>query len=94
MLWKWVPLVLEVVFSEGAAAITFPAMLNGRIEHAGETDEWPLDLEKDQTINLEVLAEAFGSKLDSMISIVDQRGRNALVLFQYSRARSRQAVSA
>ncbi len=50
---------------------TPPAMLNGCIAHPGEIDAWSVDLKKGQTLALQVLAAALGSKLDSMLTVSD-----------------------
>jgi hypothetical protein len=61
--------------SDGAAAIALPAMLNGRIDRAGDVDFWPLQLENGQTIMLDVLAEQLGSRLDSVLTIQGADGK-------------------
>ena len=35
------------------------AIVNGRIEHAGDADVWPVDMENGQTLLLDLLAEGF-----------------------------------
>jgi len=59
--------------SEGTAFAP-PAMLNGCIAHPGEIDAWSVELKKGQTLALQVLAAALGSKLDSMLTVSDASG--------------------
>ena len=62
-------------FKADTAAITVPAMLNGRIERAGDADVWPVQCQKGQTLLLDVLASQLGSRLDSVLSIHGEDGK-------------------
>ena len=62
-------------YQEGAAEIVLPAMLNGRIEKPGQTDEWPVTLEKGQMLQLGMLAAKLGSRLDSVVTIHGPDGK-------------------
>ena len=61
--------------SPDVRAVALPAMLNGRIDRPGDIDVWPLELEKAQTVLLEILADKLGSRLDSVLVIVDADGK-------------------
>ena len=58
-----------------APAVTLPAMLNGRIDHPGDMDAWPIDLEKGGAVALEIIAEKLGSRLDSVLTVCDADGK-------------------
>ncbi len=57
-----------------AAATPLPAMLNGRIDHPGDVDAWPIDLEKGAAVTLEILAAHLESSLDSVLTVCDADG--------------------
>ncbi len=57
------------------AATPLPAMLNGRIDHPGDVDLWPIDLEKGVAVTLEILAAQLGSRLDSVLTVSDADGK-------------------
>ncbi|MGF1583226.1 MAG: WD40 repeat domain-containing protein [Gemmataceae bacterium] len=61
----------EVVETRTPSMITVPTVANGRISEPGERDLWRFRGEKGQRIILEVTADRLGSKLDSMIEILD-----------------------
>ncbi len=56
-------------------AVPLPAMLNGRIDHPGDVDSWPIDLEKGAAVTLEIIAEKLGSRLDSVLTVSDADGK-------------------
>ncbi len=58
---------------EGRVAL--PAMLNGFISQPGEVHEWKVSLEANTSLQLEVLASALGSRLDSVLTLVDDKGK-------------------
>ncbi len=72
----------EVVRPYGAGAgvgetdgISLPVMLNGCIATPGEFHDWRIRLESGTCVRLEVLAEVLGSRLDSVLSLLDSEGR-------------------
>ena len=52
-----------------------PAICNGCIVKPGQMDAWTVRLEKGQSVLLETLAAQLGSRLDSMLSVVDADGK-------------------
>jgi len=52
-----------------------PGVLNGCIASPGETHEWRLRLEPSSILRAEVIASALGSRLDSVLTLVDGQGR-------------------
>ncbi len=52
-----------------------PGVLNGCILAPAQVHEWPVRLEPKTTLRAEVLASALGSRLDSVLSLVDGNGR-------------------
>ena len=48
---------------------------NGRIARPGEVDAWPVLLKKGETVDLEVRAGRLGSPLDSVLTVVDDTGK-------------------
>jgi hypothetical protein len=65
----------EVIENPGKPlSLPLPGVANGRISKGGETDEWILDLKKDQTVQLELFAASLGSRLDSRVSVIDGAG--------------------
>jgi hypothetical protein len=72
----------EVVRPYGAGAgtgetqsVSLPSILNGCIAMPGEFHDWRLNLEAGTCLRLEVLAEVLGSRLDSVLSLLDAGGR-------------------
>jgi len=72
----------EVTRAYGAAASTaathphpLPCVFNGCISTPGEAHEWRVMLESGTSLQLEVLAAALGSRLDSVLSLLDPDGR-------------------
>jgi hypothetical protein len=61
--------------TKDAEPVKLPALLNGRIDHAGEQDDWPVDLGNGQTVMFDVLAELLGSRLDSVLTLLDAEGK-------------------
>lgn len=59
--------------TEGRVAL--PAMLNGFISQPGEVHEWKVSLEANTSLQLEVLASALGSRLDSVLTLIDDKGK-------------------
>ncbi|HTU16436.1 MAG TPA: c-type cytochrome domain-containing protein [Gemmataceae bacterium] len=57
------------------AAIPIPGTANGRIEQPGATQTWRFQAKKGQRLLVEVNARRAGSPLDSMIEILDSKGR-------------------
>lgn len=65
------PEVLEPEAGAMATRITFPANLNGRIQRAGEIDDWTFEAKKGDEFDLEVRAARLGSPLDAVLQIFD-----------------------
>lgn len=55
--------------------IAVPAVLNGRILHPGEVDAWTFNGAKGETLELDLKAARLGSRLDSVLTIVDSAGK-------------------
>lgn len=53
------------------ARVTFPAILNGRIQQAGEIDDWSFEAKQGAEFDFDVRAARLGSPLDSVLQIVD-----------------------
>ncbi len=58
-----------------AQNISLPAVLNGRIEAAGQVDEWKIVAKKGDLFDVEMRAGRLGSKLDAVVTIVDSTGK-------------------
>lgn len=58
-----------------ANLVELPAVLNGRIEAAGQVDEWKWQGEKGEVVEFELRAARLGSKLDGVLTIVDAGGK-------------------
>ena len=63
--------ILEPAAGATATRVTFPANLNGRIQRAGEVDEWNFEAQKGDDFDFDVRAARLGSPLDSVLQIVD-----------------------
>ncbi|HET6323749.1 MAG TPA: PPC domain-containing protein [Planctomycetaceae bacterium] len=59
----------------GAHRATLPAILNGRILHAGEADVWQVPAHKGDSYLLDLRAGRLGSLLDSVLTILDSKGK-------------------
>jgi hypothetical protein len=59
----------------GAHRASLPAILNGRILHAGEADVWQVPARKGDSYVLDVRAGRLGSLLDSVLTILDSKGK-------------------
>ncbi|MDA1018300.1 MAG: PPC domain-containing protein [Planctomycetota bacterium] len=59
------------------AAITFesPCVLNGRIDQPGQIDRWSFAASKGDRLEFEVRASRLGSRLDSILRILDAEGK-------------------
>jgi len=72
------PEVLEVpasTASKSGQTFTAPAVLNGQIATAGETDTWSFAAKKGETLVVEVRAASLGSSLDSVLTVVDSNSK-------------------
>ncbi|MFN7805097.1 MAG: PPC domain-containing protein, partial [Planctomycetaceae bacterium] len=75
---EWPELVEDSTRAEVAAASTVQSpgfIANGRIARPGEVDVWPVLLKKGETVDLEVRAGRLGSPLDSVLTVVDDTGK-------------------
>jgi len=71
-------LVENVARAAGASASAPMApgfIANGRILQPGEVDAWPVLLKKGEVVDLEVRAGRLGSPLDSVLTLVDETGK-------------------
>jgi hypothetical protein len=57
-----------------ANAISLPTGINGRIQNAKDYDAFKFHVEKDQRWIFEVMAQRFGSPLDALLTLTDDRG--------------------
>jgi hypothetical protein len=55
--------------------ITGPAILNSRIEKAGQVDSWPIQLRKGEAMQFELRAGRLGSPLTGVLAILDAAGK-------------------
>jgi hypothetical protein len=58
-----------------AQEITLPASIGGTIGRAGDSDAFKFKAAKNQTLVFQVLAAAFGSRLDSVLTLLDANGK-------------------
>lgn len=58
-----------------ALPLTLPAIVNGRIEHAGDEDVFCFTGRAGDPIVAEVVARRLGSPLDSVLTVCDEQGR-------------------
>ncbi len=58
-----------------AQAISLPASIGGAMGKAGDNDYFKFKVEKNQTLVFQVLAAAFGSRLDSVLTLLDASGK-------------------
>jgi hypothetical protein len=68
--------LLEVETTDNATqACSFPAVLNGRIQSAGDVDLWKFAAKKGVEYDFDVRAARLGSPLDAVIEITDAMGK-------------------
>lgn len=65
------PEVLEPADKAAPPQVTFPAVINGRIQRPGETDDWTFSAKKGEEFDFDLRAARLGSPLDSVLQIVD-----------------------
>ena len=58
-----------------AQRITLPLVINGRINHPGDSDMFSFDGHKGENIVVEVYARRLGSPLDSLVRILNSKGK-------------------
>lgn len=58
--------------------VRWPAVLNGRIDRAGDVDVWPFEARKGDSVDIEVRASSLGSPLDSVLTIRDDQGNELM----------------
>jgi hypothetical protein len=58
-----------------APVFELPAVLNGTIEKRGDVDAWQFEAKKDEQLVFEVRAASLGSRLDSVIAVYDEAGK-------------------
>jgi hypothetical protein len=61
-----------------AKVISFPAVLNGRIDKPGHIDEWKWQGKKGDNWEFELRAAGLGSKLDGVVTICDAEGKTLM----------------
>ncbi len=54
--------------------VTVPAVVNGRIDKAGDVDYWSLSLKKGEALAVQMRAQAFGSPLQGVLTLHDAKG--------------------
>jgi hypothetical protein len=57
-----------------ANVVTLPTGINGRVQSAKDYDAFKFHVEKDQRWVFEVAAQRFGSPLDALLTLTDERG--------------------
>ncbi len=65
----------QVAFSSKSDTLPVPGTANGRIERDGEEQTWRFEAKKGRRLLLEVNARRIGSPLDSVVEILDAKGR-------------------
>ncbi len=63
---------------EQAEIIPVPTIINGRIDHVGDVDQFRMVLKKSQAVDFDLWAARLNSPLDAQISIIDQQGRELI----------------
>lgn len=58
-----------------AGSLPVGSVVNGRIEKPGDVDSWWFEAKTDQTIDFDLRAARLGSSLDSVVTIVDEAGK-------------------
>ncbi len=58
-----------------AKAVTLPALLNGRIDKAGDVDYWSFPAKKGEPLVLEMRARQLGSPLQAVVTLTDSAGK-------------------
>ncbi len=61
-----------------AQKLTLPGVVNGRISKPGEVDAWKFAAKKGESWTVEMRAARLGSKLDGVLVIVDDAGKNVV----------------
>ena len=56
------------------AKLDMPAVLNGRIDRAGDADHWALVGKKGETWKFDLRASQLGSELDGVLTLLDEKG--------------------
>ena len=59
----------------GAQAVPVPGAVSGRIETAGDIDQFAFEAKRGERLTLEVFAGRWGSRLDSLLEILTPEGR-------------------
>ncbi len=59
-----------------AQMISLPASIGGAMGKAGDNDYFKFKVEKGQTLVFQILAAAFGSRLDSVLTLLDDKGKS------------------
>ncbi|PYI82856.1 MAG: hypothetical protein DME26_16305 [Verrucomicrobia bacterium] len=60
--------------ADKAQSVTIPVVINGRMGEAKDIDRFKFKSDKDQKLVCEVVASAFGSKLDALLILTDTNG--------------------
>ncbi|MBI82300.1 MAG: hypothetical protein CMJ81_03810 [Planctomycetaceae bacterium] len=63
---------------EQAEIISVPTIINGRIDHGGDVDQFRMVLKGSQAVDFDLWAARLNSPLDAAISIVDRQGRELI----------------
>lgn len=66
----------QIAFSPKSDTLPVPGTANGRIERDGEEQTWRFEAKRGQRLLLEVNARRAGSSLDSVLEILDAKGRS------------------
>lgn len=59
-------------------SVQAPCLCNGRIETPGESDGWLIQGTKGETLLVELRAALLGSRLDGLVSITDEKGKELI----------------
>jgi hypothetical protein len=63
---------------ESGKVLALPAVLNGRIDKAGQIDEWKWQAKKGDQWEFELRAAKLGSRLDGVVTICDFQGKTLM----------------
>jgi hypothetical protein len=61
--------------ADNPQSVTLPAALVGALDQAGDVDGWKFDATAGQDMVFQVVARPLGSRLDSVVRLLDARGR-------------------
>lgn len=73
-----------------AQPVSLPTAVAGEMQHVGDTDHFKFNAKTGQQIVFQVIASAFGSKLDSLLTLLDANGQEVANSRTFARKSSSQ----